>query len=151
MVVCLGGQARPTEMLSHTSSNRLTSAGRPCTVDDALEDLLQPARAFATRCALAARLAGEESHEPQARLDRVGRLVHDHDGAGAEHRADLADGSRLERHVEVLGVEPRRRCSARDERLELVPVADATAVERRVDQVSERRDAELHLVDARAC
>src|SRR5829696_5000442 len=45
--------------------------GPALTEQDAVEDALHPRRALAARCALAARLTGEEAHEAQARLDHV--------------------------------------------------------------------------------
>src|SRR5438874_3444126 len=49
----------------------------------------------------------------------------------------------------MLLVEPWRRRAAGDERLELLPVAHAAAVDRGLDEVTEGRDTELHLVHAR--
>src|SRR5206468_1955268 len=66
--------------------------------------------------------------------------------AGTEHRAGLVDSRLLERKVEVLFVEPRSRCAAGDEGFEPFPVAHATAVDRRFDQITEGRDAVFDLV-----
>ena len=55
----------------------------------------------------------------QRRVGDVGGLVHHDDRAGAEHRAGRADELVLERQVELLGQEPRRRAAAGDERLQL--------------------------------
>ena len=138
----------PGLMLSQTSSEHPDVGRAAVAVDDAGEDLLEPAGALAARRALAARLPGEEAHDAVAGLHGVGVLVHHDDGAGAEHRAGLADGAGLEREVEVLLVEPRRRRAAGDERLERLAAADAAAVERRLDEVAEGGDAELDLEHA---
>ena len=60
---------------------------------------------------------------------------------GAEHRAGGAGERALERDVELVGDEPRRRAAAGHERLQLVVVADALAELLAVDQVAERRGA----------
>src|SRR3954467_11078854 len=75
--------------------------GSSLTVDDAREDLLEPARAFATWRALAARLLGEEAHDAVTGLHDVGVFVHDDDRTRTQHRARLVDGRLLEREVEV--------------------------------------------------
>ena len=51
----------------------------PLTLFDAEHDLVQPARAFATGRALAARLAAEELGDAPRRPHHAGRLVHGHD------------------------------------------------------------------------
>src|SRR5205807_7900298 len=119
------------------------------TVDDASKDLLEPRGALATRRALAARLLCEETDDAMAGAYDVGVLVHHDDGSGAEHRACLADGTRLERQIEMLFEQPRRRRPTWDERLQPLPVAHAAAVDRRLDQVAEPGDTELDLVHAR--
>src|SRR5581483_5191807 len=116
--------------------------------DDAGEDLLEPRGALTARRALAARLLREEAHDAVAGAHDVGVFVHHPDRARTEHGSCLAHGAGLERQVEVLLEEPRRRRAAGDERLEALAVADAAAIDRRLDQVAEGRDAELDLVDA---
>ena len=78
-------------------------------------------------------------------LDHFAALPDPATPAAADDRLSLL----TEREVEVLLEEPRRGCTARDERLELAVLADAGAVHRRVHEVTERRRAELHLVHAR--
>ena len=117
-------------------------------VRHAVEHLLDPARAFAARRALAARLVREELGEPPRDEHRVDGLVEHHDRAGAEHDAErLLHEVHVERRVEVLVAagEPLRRRAARDEELDLAVLADAAREP--VDQVAERH-AELDLVVA---
>ena len=56
----------------------------------------------------------------------------------------------LERQVELVGQEPRRRAAAGHERLQLVAVADAAAELVAVEQVAERGGAVDDLVTHRA-
>ena len=74
---------------------------------------------------------GRRSGQRQRGVRDVGGLVHHHHRAGAEHRAGRADELALERQVELVGHEPRRRAAAGHERLELVAVADAAGRTRR--------------------
>src|SRR5205807_2059836 len=55
--------------------------GPALTIDDATQDLLEPAGAFATGRALPARFLGEEAHDAMTRADDVRVLVHDDDGS----------------------------------------------------------------------
>src|SRR3954452_1131779 len=116
-------------------------ARAPLPGDDPAEDLLEPRRSLAARRALAARLTREEAHDAMCGAHDVGVLVHHDDRARAEHGAGLAHRASFERQVEVLLEEPRSRRASGDEGLELLPVADAAAVHRPVDEVAERRDA----------
>src|SRR6476659_5391452 len=112
------GQAG-TDVVGHVQQE--VEVARPAVaVDDPLEHPLQPRCAFTARGALAAALAGEEADDAPARLHHVGGVVHDDDGAGAEHRAGPVDGGLVEREVDLLLGEPGRRGAAEDERLEPV-------------------------------
>src|SRR4051794_13604516 len=82
------------------------------------------------------------------RAHDVGVLVHHDDRARTEHRSGLADLAGFEREVEMFLEEPGRRCTTGDERLQLLPIADTTAVNRRFDEIAERRHAELDFVYA---
>src|SRR6516165_7441503 len=111
----------------------------PVAVDDAPQDTFEPRRAFPSRRALATTLLGEEAHEAPARLHHVGGVVHHDDGARAEHRPGLVDGRLVERQVELVGQEPWRRRTTRNEGLQLMTVANAVAELRRFDQLAEGR------------
>src|SRR5271157_1884376 len=62
----------------------------PGAVLNSVHDALQPARALATRGALAARLAGEELGDAPGGAHHAGGRVHDDDGARPEHGAGVA-------------------------------------------------------------
>jgi hypothetical protein len=102
-------------------------------------DLLEPPGALAARGALAAGLVLVEVGPPVDRAHDAHGLVEDLQGAGAEHRAGLGDGLEVQRHVEVLGGEQRRRAAAGGPELQgLAGVAHAAG---HVDQLAQR-DAE---------
>ena len=110
------------------------------------EHLHQPPGALAARRALAAGLVLVELRPAQHRAHHAGGLVEDLQRLGAEHRAGGADALVVERHVEVLGGQDRRRGAARGPELQLVARADAAG---EVEQLAQR-DAERGLVLAGA-
>ena len=110
-------------------------------VDHAAEHSFEPGAAFTAGRALPTALVGVEAHERQRCRRDVGGVVHHHDRPGAEHRPCGADELALERQVELLGREPRRRTATGHERLELVAVADALAELVAVQQIAERGGA----------
>src|SRR4029078_12592996 len=63
---------------------------------EALQGLHEPPGALAARRALAARLVLVELGPAEHRADHTGGLVEDLQGAGAEHRASLADRLEVE-------------------------------------------------------
>ena len=147
--VC-GDRVGPGRDVVADVEQQLDVAGTTVTIEDALEDLLFPARAFTARCALAAGLSGVEPHQAQRGLYRVGGVVHDHDGAGAEHRAGGTDRACLEWQRHLLGEEPWRGTAARNERLQRATGQHALAIVVAVDQVFIGGDTLFDLVDTGA-
>ena len=90
-------------------------SGRAVTVDDALQDALEPGATLAARRALAARSRGRRSARACSAATDVGGVVHHHDRAGAEHRAGRADelGSRTAGRVGREGTTAPSRHRAR--------------------------------------
>ena len=87
-------------MLSAMSSSRSRSDGRPWPVEDALE-VFSSHLVPSARRALAARLAGEEPHDPRQTSHRVSSVVHHDHRAEPNIEPAPPDGPRG--HVEVLG------------------------------------------------
>src|SRR3984885_1343103 len=109
-------------------------------------DLVQPEGAFPARRALPARLVLVELSPAPHRTYHTGGLVEDLQRLGAQHRARRAHALVVQRHVEVLVGEQRRRGSARRPELELMPGAHPTRVSEQLAQ----RDSQRGLILARA-
>src|SRR4051794_11596964 len=73
-----GGRVGPGADVVADVEEEVDVGGSAVAVDDALQDLLQPAGALAAWRALAAGLPGEEAHHAEAGDDRVDAVVHDH-------------------------------------------------------------------------
>ena len=84
-------------MLSQVSSSVSRSSSEPVAGFEPGQDLGHPVRALTARGALAAGLVRVELREPQAGLDHADRLVHDHDGSGAEQRSGGDDAFEVHR------------------------------------------------------
>src|SRR5437763_16322370 len=133
-----------SEVVAHVEQQVEVALPAPAQLDTA-HDLVQPATALAAGRALAARLAVEEPGDAPRSPDHAGGVVHDDHRPRAEHRARLADLLLAQRHVELVGAEPRGRRPARDEGFELVVVADAATEVGVVDEVAEGRLDHLDL------
>src|SRR4051812_8621352 len=70
---------------------------------DAGEDLVEPVAPFTARSTLAARLVLVEIRKISRRPDHAGRLVHDDDACGPQHRPGLLHMVEAGRYVELVG------------------------------------------------
>ena len=103
-------------------------------VDDPFEQSHQPGATLTTGRALAARLVGVELGERVRRMRDVGRFVHHHDRARAEHRAGRDRPPCPRTGSSSWSDEPRCRATTGHERLECVVVANALAEVVAVDE-----------------
>src|ERR1017187_2171805 len=140
------GEARRdvvTEVVQQVDVLQATAA-----VFNAVHRALDPTGALPTRRALTARLTREELRDAPRRTHDARRLVHDDDRTRAEHRTLLGDLVLSEGQVELVGSEPRRRDTSRDDRLDPLVVDDAAAELGVVDEITERVLHHLDLEDA---
>src|SRR5664279_3548990 len=105
--------------------------------DDAVDDLVQPAHAFAARRALAARLVVIEANEHLQQADHARAFGDDDHAARAETRACRDQAGVIEREqLDLGGGEHLGRDAAGDDALELLAAEHAAAV--LVDELRER-------------
>src|SRR4029450_7229421 len=94
-----------------------------------VEDLVEPARAFATRRTPPARLVFVKMGDVARRLEDVGGLVHDDHAARAEHRPCGGDRLVIERDfLALFGGQDRNRRAAWDACFEPAAPAQASAL-----------------------
>ena len=131
---------RPMSRITGRSSVAAVAVGDPA------EDALRPPRPLAARRALPARLVGVEARHPLRGVDHAVRVVQDHHGPRPEQRAGRGHRLVVERRVDVVGGEQRRRRAPGRPGLE-GPTAEDPAGD--VLQEDPERRAERELVVAR--
>src|SRR5262252_9120260 len=113
---------------------------------DALEDLVEPVRAFAARRALAARLVTIEMQQVLGEPHHAGGVVEHDDRRRSEQRPGLLDGVEAGLRVELVRHQDRHGRAAGDDRLQFPAVAHAARAI--FDQLA-KRDVHRRFVDAR--
>ena len=134
------------DVLAHVRHHR-DVLGPAVPVGDPPEHPLRPPGPLAARRALAARLVRVEAGHPLGRVDHTVGVVEDHHRPGPEQRAGRRHGLVVERRVDVLGGEQRRRGPAGRPCLQRAPVQHPAGD---VLQEDPERRPERELVVARA-
>src|SRR5438105_5438351 len=109
---------RATQHPRADTLEQLQVALRAVTLFDARQQLHEPARALAARCALPARLVHIELRRAQRELHHAAAVVDHDDRRGAEERARRTNRVVVKRRVELVWCEDRNRRTARNDSLD---------------------------------